>query len=238
MNAFGKGLLMLITRQISWFVRMSLGLGVLLASSAALAASVSLSSVSSDATPSSQLDATVDFEVGEFDGGNAGDELRITLTNPSVGQGGDALFNINQVFFNATGTVTGLSLLSATHSVNGDVAVLWSPVETGLTADGFGSFDYALRDGVGEMSPGIVMPGQNVVFLLAISSIGAVTGADFVVPNANGYTVAAKFVNGPDDPEAPGMEDSAFGTVPEPSTGGLLALGLLALGTRRRKRQA
>jgi hypothetical protein len=48
--------------------------------------------------------------------------------------------------------------------------------------------------------------------------------------------VAAKFVNGPDDPEAPGMEDSAFGTIPEPSTAMLLSLGLLALGARRRVR--
>jgi hypothetical protein len=57
-----------------------------------------------------------------------------------------------------------------------------------------------------------------------------------VVANGSGYTVAAKFVNGPDDPEAPGMEDSAFGTVPEPSTAMLLSLGLLALGARRRVR--
>jgi hypothetical protein len=211
-------------------------LGVLLLSSAAIGVTVNLSSVSSDATPSSQLDATVEFEVGEYDLGNAGDELRITLTNPSAGQGGDALFNINQLFFNASSAVTGLSLLDATHSANGDVTGLWDPVETGLTADGFGAFDYALRDGVGEMTPGIVMPGQNVVFLLDISSIGAVTGADFVVANGSGYTVAAKFVNGPDDPEAPGMEDSAFGTIPEPSTAMLLSLGLLALGDRRRVR--
>lgn len=210
------------------------GLGMLLVSTAAFGSTVTLSSVSSDATPASQLDATVAFDVGDFDLGNAGDELKITLTNPSAGQGGDELFNINELFWNGSASVTGLSLLSATHSVNGDVTVLWDPVETGLNADGFGSFDFALRDGVGELSLGVAMPGQNIVFILDISSVGAVDMTDFVVPNGSGYTVAAKFVNGPDDPEAPGFEDSAFGSVPEPTTAALLALGLIGLAARRR----
>lgn len=210
------------------------GLGMLLVSTAAFGSTVTLSSVSSDATPASQLDATVAFDVGDFDLGNAGDELKITLTNPSAGQGGDELFNINELFWNGSASVTGLSLLSATHSVNGDVTGLWDPVETGLNADGFGSFDFALRDGVGELSLGVAMPGQSIVFILDISSIGAVDMTDFVVPNGSGYTVAAKFVNGPDDPEAPGFEDSAFGSVPEPTTAALLALGLIGLAARRR----
>jgi len=200
----------------------------------AFALTVHLSGVSSDLTPASQLDATVDFQVGEFDAGNAGDELQIILTNPSLGSGGDALFNINQLFWNGSASVTSLSLLSADHSVNGDVAGLWGPVEVGQSADGFGPFDFALLDGVGQMSPGIVMPGQSLVLVLAITSAGAVTASDFVTPNGMGYTVAAKFVNGPDDPEAPGMEDSAFGTVPEPGTAVLLGLGLTALAARRR----
>src|SRR5262245_30524833 len=85
-------------------------------SSAASAATINLSTVSSDSTPASQLDATLDFQVGDFDLGNAGNELKLTLGNPSVGSGGDGLFNINMVWWNAVANVTGLTLLSATHS--------------------------------------------------------------------------------------------------------------------------
>jgi len=207
---------------------------VLCWTTSAAAVSIVMSSASSDLTPVSQLDAIVDLQVGEFDLGNAGDELQITLTNPSLGMGGDALFNINQIYWNASASVTGLSLLSANHSANGDQTGLWMPVQTGLSANGFGSFDFALLDGVGSMSPGIVQPGESIVFVIDIASLGPVTAADFAVANGSGYTLAAKFVNGPDDPEAPGMEDSAFGAVPEPSTGLLCALGLAGLCARRR----
>ena len=51
-----------------------------------------------------------------------------------------------------------------------------------------------------------------------------------------GPLVAAKFVSGPDDPESPGNEDSAFGTIPEPAMGLLLGMGLLGLAAHRRRR--
>jgi hypothetical protein len=208
--------------------------GIAVAVSPAGASTITLSGVSSDASPASQLDATLTFDVGDFDLGNGGDELRLVLHNPSAGEGGDALFNVNEIYFNAASGVTALTLLSATHSVNGDVFAAWQPVETAAAADGFGIFDYALTDGVGEMNPAIAMPGQSVTFLFDIAGTGPFDMNDFIEANAMGYTAAAKFVNGPDDPEDPGMEDSAFGAVPEPGTALLLGLGLVALGVRRR----
>ena len=61
------------------------------------------------------------------------------------------------------------------------------------------------------------------------------TGSDFVTVNLSGFLAAAKFVNGPDDPESPGNEDSAFGTVvPEPGSGMLVGLGLAGIAWWRR----
>jgi hypothetical protein len=150
-------------------------------------------------------------------------------------EGGDALFNVNSVWWNAVSSVTGLTLLSATHSAAGDVFAAWSPVENDSPVDGFGTFRFGLTDGVGSMSPNILEPGESVVFILSIAGTGPFTDADFVFPNSMGYTAAAKFVNGPDDPESPGNEDSAFGAVPEPGTASLIGVGLLGIALGRRR---
>jgi hypothetical protein len=189
--------------------------------SSASATTITLSTVSSDATPVSQLDATLDFVV-------SGTTLTLTLTNTGVD------FNVNQVYFNGSGLVSTLSLISATHSVAGDVLAAWAPIELGSSADGFGAFDYALTDGVGQTNPNILNPGENVVFVFTVNA--GLTDSDFIVGNVNDYVAAAKFVNGPADPESPEDEDSAFGTVPEPATSLLLVLGLAGLAFAGRQR--
>lgn len=203
----------------------------------ALATTISLSSVSSDATPASQLDADFDFSV-------SGSTLTLTVTNTG------SAFNINGIYFNGSGLVSSLSLTSATHSAPLDVTAAWSPVEPNSNADGFGSFDFALTDGTGQNNPNIINPGESIVFVFAITGSGGYSDADFIVANGKGYEAAAKFVNGPPDPECAGVteptemcpegadtEDSAFGAVPEPAVAWLLAAGLsglLAAGRRGR----
>jgi hypothetical protein len=207
--------------------------------SSASATTVTLSTVSSDGTPASQLDASLDFSV-------AGNDLTLTVTNT----GSDG-FNLNQVYFNGSGLVTSLSLTSATHNVAGVITAAWSPVEVGSSADGFGTFNFALTDGVGETNPNVLNDGESIVFVLAITGAGGYADADFIVANGSGYLAAAKFTNGPPDPECAtavfpteqcpegiATEDSAFGTttdVPEPATGLLLALGLAGLTFAGRK---
>jgi hypothetical protein len=188
----------------------------------ALATTISLSSVSSDATPASLLDADFDFSV-------AGSTLTLTVTNTG------ASFNVTEIYFNGSGIVTSLSLVTATHNVQGDVFGAWSPVEPNSMADGFGSFDFALTDGVGETNVNLIEPGESVVFVFSITGSGGYTDADFIVANANDYLAAAKFTNGGDDPETSEVDDddSAFGAVPEPSLSWLLGAGLLVLAARK-----
>jgi hypothetical protein len=186
----------------------------------ALAITITLSGASSDGTPASVLDATVVFT--DLGGG----QLQIDLTNDT--QSPDE-YDINELHFNLDGA-TVLSMTPVTG---------WTLNTTPSGVDGFGSFEVHLTDGVGN-SASQVLPGETQTFILTYSGT---LGAGIVEANANGKTVASKFVEGPGEnaldecvdnvcPE----EDSAFGSVPEPNLAWLLALGLgglLAAGRRR-----
>jgi hypothetical protein len=185
------------------------------------ATAINLSSVSSDSTPASDLDANFDFSV-------LGTTLTLTVTNTTTAPNE---YNINEVYFNGSGNVSALSLLSATHSAAGDVLTAWMPVLTGVMVDGFDTFDFGVMDGTGENAPPAIGPMENLAFVFSITGTGPFDDYDFIVANSFGYAAAAKFVSGPGD-------DSAYGAaVPEPSTALLLASGLLLLGARRRTRR-
>jgi hypothetical protein len=122
------------------------------------------------------------------------------------------------------------------------VFTAWAPVVNNQIVDGFGSFRFGLTDGVGGTNVNLIGPTESVLFTFSVS--GSASGdLDFIVENGTGKVIAAKFVNGPIDPESPGNEDSAFGAssgapIPEPGTLSLLGLGLAAIGTQRRSRRA
>jgi hypothetical protein len=194
------------------------------------ASALTLSSFSSDLTPASSLDATLDFSV------IGGNELQLVLSNTTSAPNE---FNINEVFFNGSADVTSLALTSADHSVEGILTIEWEPVIFDEMVNGFGMFDFGMKDGVGENDPSVVGPTESITFLFDITGVCAdsfsCTAADFLQANGGGFLAAAKFVSGPDDPEAPGNTDSAFGAVPEPTTGLLLGLGVLLVLVRDRR---
>jgi hypothetical protein len=212
--------------------RMMIAAGALLAlgiGSNAGASTITLSAVSSDDTPASVLDATFVFMI------TGASELTLSVTNDTAAPD---FYNINGVWFNAAANVTGLSLDSATHSVEGDVFADWTSVENNSQVDGFGKFDFGLTGGVGETDPSVIGPGETIDFVFSIAGTGPYDMGDFVSLNSKGRLAAAKFTNGPagNDPTET-VEDSAFGAaVPEPATAALFGLGLLGLAAVARRR--
>ncbi len=182
---------------------------------------ITLSGFSSDGTSPGDLDAIIEFSVAET-------ILSIEVWNLTDGpdSGEDTGYDIMSIYFNATENVSGLTLTDPTS-----VWILY-PLSNHTKAGGFGQFDFALIDGMGN-DPHQIDGEAFEIFTLTVEGMG-VSASDFhsdlsVCPPGNSpMLVAAKFVNGPGD-------DSAFGAVPEPATVSLLGLGSLSLLRRRRK---
>lgn len=174
---------------------------------------ITLSSHSSDETDFGVLDATMNFVV-------FGSTLMLTVSNTT---GAPNEFNINEMYFNGGGDVTGLDVVTMPTG--------WMLDDSGTAAaDGFGMFDFALLDGVGG-DKSVIMPGESLVFEFEILGSGVMddftTNFSDAPPGHIQMIVAAKFVSGPGD-------DSAYGAwVPAPGAAIVLVAGFLP---RRRRR--
>lgn len=176
---------------------------------------LTLSDLSSDETSAEELNATLLFSV-------FGDELTLAVTNDTPVDGG---FDIGAVYFNATSNVTGLQLVPP---VSG-----WT-LFPGESADGFGTFDFAIISDLGN-DAGEIASGDSLIFTFEVIGSGPFAETDFttefseVPPGENPALAAAKFVNGSND-------DSAFGAViPEPGSALLTLIGVGAFGRIRQR---
>lgn len=212
---------------------------LLLLAGQAHATTLGLSEFSSDSTDPQALAASFDFDV-------AGSTLTFTVTNLTDLadlQFGSGEYAMDAAYFNGSSDVTGLTLLSATHSVAGDVAGFWSLAtkESDRRADGFGVYDFALLNEKSSDHDSQIGAGESLVFVFDISGSGPFDMADFVQlstipPGHTQALAAAKFVRGPGGDSAFGATTQPdFPVIPEPGTLSLFALGVTGLAVWRRR---
>ena len=176
---------------------------------------LTLSDFSSDETSADVLDATLAFSV-------SGSVLTLSVSNETTSPNP---FDLSAIYFNATSEVAGLALTGA--PAGWELLVVQS-------ADGFGTYDFALQSDLNAESAKIVS-GDTQDFIFNISGSGPFLETFFttefstIPPGETPGLAAAKFVSGPND-------DSAFGVVvPEPATLVLMLGGMLTVGLRKRQ---
>jgi hypothetical protein len=159
----------------------------------------------------------------------AGDlQFEITLNTATLGGGAD----LHELYFNLVGPETGLAI-STDDDPTTDYALLFAPSPAGGAGSSFG-FGVDFGSGAGGPGNGVL---QTASFVL--SADGALTIADLLLPSGlapgKGIEVyLAAHIQGTS--LVGGVDSETVGNlVPEPSTMGLLALGLFGLSVAGRR---
>ncbi len=214
------------------FVSIVIGLSIVFLSTGAQGALLRLSTHASDGTDPptyDKLDATLDFFV-------LGTELTLTVFNMTPENTGDPELKINEIYFNVSDNVWGLTLFKV--GGKNPAATEWTGSfnKDSILVNSFGEFDVSIIDG-GGIDPDVIDPKETLIFIFNITDgTGSYSDSDFIFksyiidhPEHTASYAAAKFYNGP-------PEMSAYGAtnVPEPASMLLLGLGALALLRKRR----
>jgi len=156
--------------------------------------------------------------------------ISITLTSPTIADiavtalpgfliGGAHAFDLNT---NGSASYSGLSYIGGNDKTN------FSSEGTG-NVDGFGSFNFRLKDSGGY---------NGAVSQLSFTLTGSTwsSAADVLTPNASGYHGAGHIFDiGPTGANATGYAANGSTPVPEPATMLLLGSGLVGLWAFRKK---
>ena len=149
------------TARRSFLPILSLGgsiLALFVSASGAGATTIHLRQFSSKSNASpALLDATLVFML------TGPSALTLTVTNGTTAPNG--------VQWNAAAHVTGLTVVSATHSQSGEVTAARAPVETNSHVAGFGTFDFGVTGGVGAKKD-LLGSGQSLTFVFTIAGAG------------------------------------------------------------------
>jgi hypothetical protein len=204
---------------------------------------IGLSEMSSDqdepnGTPPDALLANLEFVV------TAPGTLELTVDNTFANVYGND-YDITDLYFNTGPDIVASSLAITSPPTDAGWALFESVTPTGPM---LGTFDYHVQvTGDINTNTATVESGsiQTLTFSFSCEALAVCNMDDFVVDNAAGKAVAAKFQNGGEyfDEEFPGGNDSAFGAsgegfppVPEPGTALLVGGGLIGLAYAGRRR--
>lgn len=156
---------------------------------------------------------------------NAGDlDFQISLT-AALGAGAD----LHEFYFNLDGSPTGVAI-SSTQVVNTPFTLALNPPVAGGAGS---SFEYGVNFGNGAGAPGnFVLKTANFTIsadqALTLASLSPTSStSQGIVVNVAAHVQGTSLVAG-------ATSETVGGVVPEPTTAGLLVLGLAALASRRR----
>jgi uncharacterized protein (TIGR03382 family) len=200
-------------------------ISVMLLATSASGSIITLSQYSSNGTPASVMDATLEFTLSS---NNLADSPTLTLAATNDTTAPDT-YNINELYFNLPDwrSIDSITL----DLVDGSPPSAWSQVGI-VMVDGFGDFDVGVTDGTTPVN--VIIPTQTKTFEFTLTGTGNIYDTDFTDPdnlstnNSFLAVVAGKFIQGSGG-------DSAYGaSIPDPATLALVMLGSVALLRRRR----